>query len=70
MTEPTQDAEDVRVCAFCGVQDDGPYRWSDKVQAWFCEDGDPEHNDGGACICGEINARHCPVHNDGAKADD
>ena len=50
-----QDAEDVRVCAFCGATDNEPYRWSEAVQAWFCEDSDPdlddavgpEHSDGG-----------------------
>jgi hypothetical protein len=29
-----------------------------------------QFNDGSECICGEINARHCPVHSDGGGADD
>lgn len=33
-------AENVRRCAFCGAEDDGPYRWSEATQQWFCEDGD------------------------------
>jgi hypothetical protein len=32
---PTDDA--VRVCAFCGAEDDGPYRWSEKTGQWFCD---------------------------------
>ena len=37
---PAHIAENVRRCAFCGAEDDGPYRWSEATQQWFCEDGD------------------------------
>lgn len=30
--------------------------------AWTARRG----GDGSECICGEISARHCPVHNDGS----
>lgn len=30
-------------------------------ETWLAQDDDSD------CICGEINARHCPVHNDAGE---